>query len=412
MTGASPPAGTDRSQVAAGPTVLEPRALREQLAAMEPLAAAQRPSAVRIVRAPGRVNLIGEHTDYNDGFVMPAAIGLEIWICFVPTDDRRVELTRLDDGDRRGFSLDEIGPPTDEWIDYPAATAWALMERGIPVRGLRGVIASTLPVGSGLSSSAAIEMASAWALSAQTPPPLDGMELARVGQRAENEYVGVKSGLMDQFASSLGRPRAALLLDCRSFEYRTVDLPLEEYTLVACDTRSPRRLETSQYNERRAQCEAAVALLAERDPNVRSLRDVDMPMLERLRDALDDVSVRRAEHVVRENERVLETERAFKAGDLEAVGRLFAESHASLRDLYEVVSPELDALVGIAGATDGVVAARMTGAGFGGCTVNLVRRDAIDALREAVAREYPRRTGLEGAVYVVEPVAGAGVVEE
>jgi galactokinase len=386
---------------------LDPALLRAQLGELEPAARGD-PTAVRIVRAPGRVNLIGEHTDYNEGFVLPAAISLETRICFVPVDDRRVQLTRVDTGERDGFDLDDIPRPKGSWIDYVAGTAWALTDRNIPLRGLRGLISSTIPIGSGLSSSAALELASAWALSAESPPPVGGIELARACQRAENEYVGVKSGLMDQFASSLGRAGSALLLDCRSLEYRPVELP-DGYSLVACDTNSPRRLETSEYNARRAQCERGVDILARRDPSIRALRDVSLELLESMRDALDDETYRRCEHVVRENERVLAFEAAMKADDLEEVGRLMAEGHASLRDLFEVSSKELDALVEIMSWVDGVVGARMTGGGFGGCTVNIVARDALDRAREAVMTLYPAMTGLEPGFYIVDAVDGAGV---
>ena len=187
-------------------SVLDPGRLRAALAEVGAFRAAASGGTeeARIVRAPGRVNLIGEHTDYNDGLVMPAAIGLETWIAFVPTDDRRVEIKLLDGGERDGFSLDEIGPARDGWIDYVAGTAWALAERGVPLRGLRGVLASTLPMSAGLSSSAALEIASAWALCAETPPPLEPMALAQAAQRGENDYVGVRSGLMDQFAVTMG----------------------------------------------------------------------------------------------------------------------------------------------------------------------------------------------------------------
>jgi galactokinase len=387
---------------------LDPALLRRQLGGLEAAARAD-PAAIRIVRAPGRVNLIGEHTDYNEGFVLPAAISLETRICFLPMDDRRVELTRADTGERGGFELDDIPRPRESWIDYVAGTAWALMARNIPLRGLRGLISSTIPIGSGLSSSAALELASAWALSAETPPQVGGMDLARACQRAENEYVGVKSGLMDQFASSLGRAGSALLLDCRSLEYRPVELP-DGHVLVACDTNSPRRLETSEYNLRRAQCERAVDILARRDPFVRALRDVSLELLESMRDALDDETYRRCEHIVRENERVLAFEAAMKAGDLREIGRLMAEGHASLRALFEVSSKELDALVEIMSSVEGVVGARMTGGGFGGCTVNIVARDAVDRAREAVMTRYPAMTGLEPGFYVVDAVDGAGVV--
>ena len=385
--------------------MLDPQHMRSSLAAAYPDLPAD---AVRIVRAPGRVNLIGEHTDYNDGLVLPAAIDLETWIAAVPSGDRRVELT-LADGARDGFELDDPGPARGLWIDTVAGMAWSLAESGVQLRGLRGVIATTIPIGSGLSSSAAFQLAAAWAM-AESLPPLDRMPLALAGQRAENEYLGVRSGIMDQFASAHGRPGAALMLDCRSLEFREVALPLDRCVLVVCDTRSPRKLETSEYNARRRECEEAVAGLARHVPGVASLRDVNAGMLERHGHELDPVARRRAQHVAAENERVRASVDALESGSYERLGPLWAESHRSLRELFEVTSPELDALVEIAAETPGVVAARMTGAGFGGCTVNLVERDAVATLRDRVGREYAARTGREPGFHVVEPAEGAGAV--
>ena len=390
---------------------LDPAALRRALA--EQGSAAGDPATAEVVRAPGRVNLIGEHTDYNDGFVLPVAIDLEIRLAVVPTDDRRVEVTLLADGTTSGFDLDAIPTASGRSIDYVAGMAWSLAQADLPTRGVRAVLGSNLPVAAGLSSSAALELASAWAL---LPPPArprtdaDRMRLARLAQRAENEHVGVHTGLMDQFASSLGQEGAAMFLDCRSLEHRTVPLPLADHALVICDSGAPRRLAASAYNDRRAECERAVAIIAAEIPEVRSLRDVNEAILTAYADRLGDVTRRRVEHVVRENARVLACTTAFETGDLASVGRLFADSHRSLRDLYEVSSPQLDALVGIASSVPGTVAARMTGAGFGGCTVNVVARDAIDRFREAVERDYPTRTGLQPRVLVVEPAAGAGVI--
>ncbi len=385
----------------------EPDALVGALHLAHPAASSARPADARVVRAPGRVNLIGEHTDYNDGFVLPAAIDLEIRIAYVPSDDRRVELVRLETGERDAFELDATRSKTGTWLDYPAGTAWALREAGLPLTGLRGVIASTLPPNAGLSSSAAIELASAWAMLHDAAPGVDRFRLARICQRAENGYVGVQSGLMDQFAESCGVANSALLLDCRSGDWRAIRLP-PDLALVVCHTGSPRHLGHSEYNLRRAQCEAAVEALAEDDPAIHSLRDVSPEALAAAADRLDPVAYRRAEHIVNENIRVMGTIDALAAGDLAAVGRLFAESHESLRDLFEVSSPELDAMVEIAAGVPGVLAARMTGAGFGGCTVNLVRPDAIDALRVAVQAEYPRRTGLPPMVLPVRATEGAG----
>jgi galactokinase len=387
-------------------SAFEPEALTDALVALEPAAAGRR-TDIRVVRAPGRVNLIGEHTDYNDGFVLPAAIDLEIRIAYLPTDDRRVELVRLDDGERDGFDLDEARPKAGTWLDYVAGTAWALGESGLPLGGLRGVIASTLPPNAGLSSSAAIELASAWALLHDGAPDVDRFRLARLCQRAENAYVGVQSGLMDQFAESCGVAGSAVLLDCRSHDWRAIPLP-PDVELVVCHTGSARHLDGSGYNLRRSQCEAAVAALAALDPSIHSLRDVTPDALADAGDRLDPIARRRAEHVVSENARVEAAVAALAAGDLGTVGSLFAESHASLRDKFEVSSPELDAMVEIAGEVPGVIAARMTGAGFGGCTVNLVRPDAVDALRAAVDARYRARTGLTPTVLAVRAVDGAG----
>ena len=384
----------------------DPRALADLLLAISNEAAA-RPADVRVVHAPGRVNLIGEHTDYNLGFVLPVAIDLGIAIALVPTADRRVELTLAATGETLGFNLDDLGAKRGAWIDYVAATAWALAERGLPTQGFRGVLASDLPQGSGLSSSAALELCSSLALSGGELPATDRMTLAQTAQRAENGYVGVNCGLMDQFASSLGRPGHALLLDCRSLEHRAIPMADPDLALVACHSGSPRKLETSAYNERRSQCEAAAAAILGGEPGEASLRDVTAAMLEEARPRLDPVVAARAEHIVHENGRVLAAVAAFEAGDLAEVGRLFGASHASMRDLFEISSPELDALVEIASGVDGVIGARLTGAGFGGCTINLVRRSAVPALREAVMRDYPARTGLAPRVFEVAASAGA-----
>ena len=388
---------------------LDPQRLRERLRDLDPVARAAPSDRIEVVRAPGRVNLIGEHTDYNDGFVMPAAIGLEIRLAILPTDDRRVEISLDETGERGAFQLDAIGAPSRTWIDYVAGTAWSLASEGRPLRGFRAVLASSLPQGAGLSSSAALEMAAALALLGTEHVPSPG-ERALAGQRVENGYIGVQSGVMDQFASAAGVVDQAILLDCRSLDWRPVPLPLGECALVVCHSGSSRKLETSAYNDRRADCDRAVAAIRTLEPSVRSLRDVDGQLLAAALDRMDDVAAGRARHVVEENERVLATETAFAVGDLAEVGRLFAASHASLRDLFEVSSPELDALVEIADTTDGVVAARLTGAGFGGSTINLVRRERVPSFRASIEREYPARTGLTPTVLEVDAVAGASFI--
>ena len=360
------------------------------------------------VRAPGRVNLIGEHTDYNEGFVLPAAIDLELRIAGQRTSDRTVEIRSDLTADTLSFSLDAVDSPTGRWIDYVAGVARELQAAGIPVSGFRGVLSGTLPAQAGLSSSAALELASAWALA--DAYSVDRLKLAMLCQRAENGYVGVNSGLMDQFAVSCGAAGHALLLDCRSLEYRAVRMP-EDLELVVVDTGAKRRLVASEYNERRAECERGVAVLAGKGEQVTSLRDANVEMLDRWRADLGESTYRKCLHVVEENQRTLQAVRALEANDHRALRELFAASHTSLRDLYEVSSPELDAAVEIAMSTAEVVAARMTGAGFGGCTVNLVEHGGTEKLRAAIERDFPSAAGLRANVYVVRAAAGAGVVD-
>jgi galactokinase len=385
---------------------LDPEALRSRLTAFE---VGLDPASVRVIRAPGRVNLIGEHTDYNDGFVLPAAIDLEMRVAYVPTADARVRLGSGADATALEFRLDAVGEPAGGWGDYVKGTALQMQAAGLRTVGLRGWLESTVPVGAGLSSSAALELATCWMLSGDVDPAADAMALAKLSQRAENEYVGVRCGLMDQFASASGEQGAAVLLDCRSLKHRAVPLP-PGLVLVVAHTGVPRTLSGSAYNERRAQCEAAVAGLVRHDPRVRSLRDVDVAMLDRYEAELDPLVANRARHVVEENDRVLAAESALASGDLDAVGRLFRASHVSLRDLYEVSCPELDEMVEVAAATPGVVGSRMTGAGFGGCTVSLVHPEAVERLTARIEGEYAARTGRTPRVWPVRAVAGAGVV--
>jgi len=289
-----------------------------------------------------------------------------------------------------------------------------LMAAGIGVGGFRGRVGGNLPEQAGLSSSAALELAVAWALMAASgradAEAVDRLRLALLCQRAENDFVGVNCGLMDQFAVSCGVAGHALLLDCRSLEHRAVALP-QGIDLVVIQTGAPRRLLSSEYNERRRDCEQAVKLLATRGYPVASLRDVTYPMLDEATPELGEQAYRRCRHVLDENERTLATVEALEGGDVAALRQLFSASHASLRDLFEVSSPELDLAVDIAMATPGVIAARMTGAGFGGCTINLVERGGFERLRAAVEQDYVPRTGLPGRALPAHAAAGAGLVD-
>ena len=368
---------------------------------------------------------MGDHTEYNDGLVLPAAIELDTWIAVRRRRDGLVRIVSLQSGERAEFRIGEpvagagagagAMVPRRAWSDYVAGMAWSLREAALPVRGFDGVVDSAIPRGAGLGWIAALELASAHAL-------LDGERrvaaptLAALAQRAERGFLGIDGGIVDQFASAAGRAGRAILLDCRSLESRYVALPAG-VSVVVCDTGSPPgspelpgpgERHESVLRERRAECGRAVALLAEEIPSVASLRDLDTATLRKHRHLLSDTVARRAEHVVAENERVVAAVAALDAGDLAELGRLFAASHESLRSLFEVCSPAQDAMVAIAQAVPGVVAARMTGAGFGGCTVNLVRDAAVPALERAVATEYPRRTGLTPRVYPVPTVDGAG----
>jgi galactokinase len=355
-------------------------------------------------RAPGRVNLIGEHTDYNDGFVLPMAINREVAVVGAPRDDRRIRLYALNFDDEADFALDQLqrSEPAD-WSDYPRGVAWVLREAGFDLVGFDGVLYGDVPIGSGLSSSAAIEMAVFMAFAACQPAlaGLDRVRAAKLAQRAENAFVGVNCGIMDQFVSALGQAGHALFIDCRSLDYAPVPMP-DGMAVLVVDTAAPRSLAASAYNERRAQCEAAARLLG-----VPALRDLSPEIFAQRRAALPALVAQRAEHVIYENRRVLDAVAALRAGDVATFGRLMNESQDSLRDLYEVSSAELDAVVEIARGVSGVYGARMTGAGFGGCAIALAEQTAVDALRDAVMREYPARTGRQPSIYVCTANDGA-----
>lgn len=360
-----------------------------------------------VARAPGRVNLIGEHTDYNDGFVLPMAIDRDVTIVGAPRDDRVVRLRSANFGDEASFVLERIEKAHDgAWSNYARGVASVLQHAGFALHGFDGVIYGDVPIGSGLSSSAAIEMATLMAFTAAgadgpAPLVLDGAQAARLAQRAENEFVGVNCGIMDQFISSLGKAGHALFIDCRSLAYELTPLP-EGVTVLVVDTSAPRTLAASAYNERRAQCEQAARALG-----VPALRDVSVEAFERRRGELPDLIARRAAHVIYENRRVLEAVAALRANDVTTFGQLMNQSHDSLRDLYEVSSKELDAVVEIARRVPGVYGARMTGAGFGGCAIALVDDAQAGALAQAITHEYPQRTGREPKVYACVASDGA-----
>jgi galactokinase len=366
-----------------------------------------------VYRAPGRVNLIGEHTDYNDGYVLPAAIGFSCWVGVAPRDDRKLVLYSENFGEAREAYLNQLGVRgAGHWADYPLGVAWALQEAGYRLGGANIYIAGDVPVGAGLSSSAAIEVSIGYALLSLLAAghAIDRTKLALLCQRAENEYVGMRCGIMDQFVSCQGRAGYALLLDCRSLEYRALKLP-PQVRLVICNTMVKHKLQAGEYNVRRAECEEAVQKLASALPGTRSLRDVTMDQLMRHRGLLSDTLYRRSRHVITENERVREVAGAFETGQMERLREVMAASHGSLRDDYEVSCLELDAMVEIAGRQQGVYGARMTGGGFGGCTINFVDVEHTVEFQQRVAAEYESTIGLRPDIYICEASQGAELVE-
>jgi galactokinase len=369
-----------------------------------------------IARAPGRVNLLGEHVDYNDGFVLPAAIDRATYVAFSPANAPHSTLAAVDFDQQASFSADSVPAKTQadssampEWALYPAGVMWSLMEEKLPVPSMNAVFASDVPRGSGLSSSASVEMAFtiAWqVLGGWTLPP---MQRALLGQKAENQYVGVNCGIMDQFASACGVENKLLLLDCRSLEWKTVPLPAN-VSIVIADTTVRRKLTSGEYNKRRAACEEAVRLLQQDLPHIKSLRDVRVVDFNRLAKRLPDEIEKRARHVVEEIGRSNQAEALLDAGDVEHFGWLMNECHVSLRDLYEVSCHELNVMVNIAQSLDGCYGARLTGAGFGGCTVNLIASSQADDFSRALTKRYESETGFPPNIYITRASNGAELI--
>ena len=356
-----------------------------------------------IIRAPGRVNIIGEHTDYNDGFVLPMAIDQAAWIALRPRSDDKVLLYALDMDEEGSFSLSSL-EPGEGWLEYVKGVAYVLREEGLALQGWEGVMAGDVPIGAGLSSSAALELATARAFTAVSDLPWDPKQMARFSQRAENEWVGMNCGIMDQMISAMGAADHALLIDCRSLDTETVPLP-EGTNVIILDTATRRGLVDSAYNERRQQCEAAAAYFG-----VPALRDVDVASFSAHEDELDELTRRRARHVITENERTLAAAAAMRAGDAARLGALMDASHVSMRDDFEISSPELDHMVDIAQLQPGCYGARMTGGGFAGCAVALVASDQAAAFAADVGAQYTAVTGLEPKVYICTPTDGAAII--
>jgi galactokinase len=362
-----------------------------------------------VARAPGRVNLIGEHTDYNDGFVFPAAINYDITIAGAPRQDEQIRAYSLTFSQSDTFAVfTSEKSQTAPWTDYIRGVAHILRGEGFPLQGMNLVVSGTVPIASGLSSSAAMEVASCLAFETAGGFFIDPVQRALLCQRAEREFVGVNCGIMDQFISALGRAAHALFIDTRTLAYEAVPLPAQGVSIVIGDTNKKRGLVDSEYNNRRAECEKAVEILKKSLPGITALRDVDEESFARYADRLPETVRMRARHVVTENARVLQSVTALKAGDIDAFGQLMNASHDSLRDDYAVSCRELDVMVEAARKVKGVYGARMTGAGFGGCTVSLVAEEAVERFQQTVGAAYREATGLKATFYVCQASDGAG----
>jgi galactokinase len=365
----------------------------------------------RVFRAPGRVNLIGDHTDYNDGFVLPAALDFSTWVSITPRNDRMLSVFSENFSEEIELNLDDLKPEAiGHWSDYVKGLAFTLDQSGYRLWGASLLIRGDIPIGSGLSSSAALAVAVACALLGNAGLQMDQRELAQLCQRAENEFVGTRCGIMDFFISCFGREANALLLDCRSLEYRLISVP-GETRLVICNTMVKHSHVNSGYNDRRIECETGMRQLAQNVAGLHSLRDLSESDLEGARRDLPEPIYRRCRHVLTENARVIDAATALERRDLPLFGDLMDKSHRSLRDDYEVSCAELDLMVELAREVEGVYGARMTGGGFGGCTINLVDAKSVECFRKVVKKRYEESTGIVPEIYVCSPAAGAQEID-
>ncbi len=364
-----------------------------------------------LICSPGRVNLIGEHTDYNEGFVLPAAINKAIYLAVGPRSDNELHFVAHDLNETHQGLLSNV-TPTQSWADYLLGVVAQFQLAGYPIGGLNCVFGGTIPMGAGLSSSAALENGVGFALNELYDLGLDRVTILKLSRRAENEFVGAKVGIMDMFASMMGKADHVIKLDCRSLEYTYAPLRMEGISIVLCDSQVKHSLVTSEYNTRREQCETGVRFLQTFYPDIKSLRDVTMPMLdEHLRDT-EPLIYRRCAYVVQENRRLLDGVAALEANDIATFGQLMYGSHEGLSRWYEVSCPELDTLVDIARQQPGVLGARMMGGGFGGCTINLVREDSLDAFTTLITEQYKARTGKDTYIHVCKIQNGTHVINQ
>jgi len=359
-------------------------------------------------RAPGRVDLMGSHTDYNMGYVMTMTVDRDTWIAARPRDDRNIRIRSLNVAGESIFSLDDIQRDEDvTWSNYMRGMAQVMQEAGYELQGFDGLVDSTVPFGSGLSSSAAIEMATAVTFQQLSGFQLDPVEMALFGQKAENEFVGVNTGILDQYSSALGEAGCALELDCRNLTSQTSQIA-PRLAVVICDTRAERNLAGSEYDDRRNQCEEGVRILQQHYPEVEALRDVSLDQFTAHESEMPHVVAKRCRFIIEENQRVLDLAAALPQGNPETLNQLFADSYSGARDLFEIGAPSMDAMIDAMRSAPGVVASRQAGAGFGGCMVALVQKDAIEAFSNHVSTTYETNTNIKPRIFDVAASAGAG----
>ena len=363
--------------------------------------------------APGRVNLIGEHTDYNEGFVLPIAIGKKIIMLGQLRNDRLIQVFDLGYKTKIKFSLDSLTPlKKDTWANYLMGVMDEIQKAGYPLQGVNLVFTSNIPQRAGLSSSAALEVVTALTMAKLNSLEIEPVEMAHLCRRAENNFVGVACGIMDQYVSCLGQKNYALFIDCRSNDYELIPLKDPNYQIIICNSKVQRGLVDSEYNKRKEECKIATEFFKHKlNREIRALRDIAIDEYEKYQAQLPEIIARRARHVISENYRVQVGVQALREGNFSAFGQLMIESHRSLKNDYEVSCAELDLLVDLALKQEGVLGARMTGAGFGGCTVNLLKRDYVDVFKEKIKKEYKKITGINPDVYLTAPSGGAKVIE-
>ncbi len=396
-----PPLNKKNSSDSEGDRVLRIRDKFRQLFKKKPL----------LVRSPGRVNLIGEHTDYNEGFVLPAAVDKAIYFAVAPGEGETCILHAHDLGESHQFDLRNLAKSGKRWPNYLMGVVDQLQKAGGTLAGFNCVFGGDIPIGSGMSSSAAIEAGLAFALNKIFGLGLEPLALVKLAQKAENEFVGVRCGIMDQFINIFGRPRSVLKLDCRSLDYKYYPFERGDLRLVLCDTLVKRELASSEYNVRRQQCESGVKLLARYEPSLKSLRDVSLELLGAHSPEFDPVVYKRCDYVIRENIRVEQACADLDKGDFYSFGQRMFGSHEGLRRHYEVSCRELDVLVDAASGIKGVLGARMMGAGFGGCTINLVEDKAVEEFEETVARAYRSQFGKKPKFYISMLKSGTEIIE-